>query len=73
VNGKIQEIISFLNGFRKFTVMMLLIIIGVTFKLTGQLSGAEFVDLLRYTTVAFMSANGVEHIMNGVKEWLKKK
>lgn len=73
MNGKIQEIISFLNGFRKFTVMMLLIIIGVTFKLTGQLSGAEFVDLLRYTTVAFMSANGVEHIMNGVKEWLKKK
>ncbi len=68
-----KQIISFLNGFRKFSVMVLLIVIGITFRLTGYLSGSEMVELLRFTGVAFMSANGIEHMMKATQEWVKGK
>lgn len=73
LSEKAKHILNFLNGFRKFTVMIILIIIGVTFLLTGHLTGAEMVDLLRYTAVAFMTANGVEHMIKGVQAWVKGK
>lgn len=73
MTAKLKDFIQFLNGFRKFTVMMILVVIGVTFRLSGYLSGAEMVDLLRYSAVAFMSANSIEHMIKGVKEWVKNK
>lgn len=73
LSERAKNILSFLNGFRKFTVMCILIIIGVTFRLTGHLAGDEMVNLLSGAAVAFMSANGVEHVGKVVMEWLKVK
>lgn len=67
------DFIQFINGFRKWSIMMILIIIGVSFRITGYLTGTEMVDLLRFTGVAFMSANSVEHIGKAVLEWIKQK
>lgn len=68
-----KDFINFINGFRKWSIMASLITIAVIFRITGYLSGAEMVDLLRYTGVAFMSANSVEHIGKAVTEWLKNR
>lgn len=73
LSERAKNILNFLNGFRKFTVMAVLIIVGVVFRLTGHLSGTEMVELLRYTAVAFMAANGVEHMMKATQEWIKGK
>lgn len=73
LSERAKNILSFLNGFRKFIVMLLLVVVAVLFRLTNYLSGAEMVDLLRYTAVAFMGANTVEHVMNGVRDWIQGK
>lgn len=67
------KIINFLNGFRKFTVMFMLIVIGTIFLVTKHLNGAEFVELLKYTAIAYMGSNGLEHMTNAVKDFLKNK
>jgi ABC-type amino acid transport system permease subunit len=69
----IADVLSFLNGFRKLTVMLLLIIIGVAFRLSNHLNGAEFVDLLKHTAIAYMSFNGLEHMTNAAKEFIERK
>lgn len=69
----LKHLIQFLNGFRKFSIMVLLIVVGVIFRVTDFISGAEFVDLLKATTVAFMATNGIEHMSKSVIEWVKGK
>lgn len=69
----LNNVIQFLNGFRKFSVMVLLMLIGVGFRISGHISGQEFVELLRYTVVAFMGTNALEHMSNAVVEWVKSK
>lgn len=68
----LKDVINFLNGFRKFSVMVLLMAIGVGFRLSGHISGQELVELLRYTVVAFMGTNALEHMSKAVLEWVKK-
>ena len=71
--GFIKNLLSFLNGFRKFTIMLLLMVVGISFRISEHISGAEMVDLLKFTVIAFFSANGLEHMTSAVKEWLKNK
>lgn len=52
--------------------MVLLMAIGVGFRLSGHISGQELVELLRYTVVAFMGTNALEHMSKAVLEWVKK-
>jgi hypothetical protein len=60
-------------GARKFTVIVLLLVVGVWFRVLDYINGREFVDLMSATIVAFMSVNGIEHATSTVKEWLKNK
>lgn len=73
LSERAKNVLLFINGFRKFLVMTILIIVGVSFRLTGYLSGVEMVDLLSGVAIAFMSANSVEHLSKSVIEWLKSK
>lgn len=68
-----KDFLSILNGFRKLTVILLLLIVGITFRLVDLLSGKEFVELLSGTTIAYMTFNGMEHLTGAIKDWLKKK
>jgi hypothetical protein len=68
---KLVDFIALLSGFRKFTIMMLLIVVGIMFRIVGYVDGAEFVDLLKGTAIAFFTANVGEHIMGTIQEWVK--
>ena len=70
---RLKEFLSFLNGFRKFTVMFLLIVTAIIFRILDYLNGAEFVDLLKGTAIAYMTFNGLEHMTKTVQEWIRKK
>lgn len=65
--------LDFIFGFRKFIIMLMLILAGIIFLIDGKLTGREFVDLLQATTVSFMAANSVETVGNVVKDWIAKK
>lgn len=67
---KLAELINIVFGFRKFLLMLLLYVVGIIFRLNDLVSGAEMVDLFKTTTIAFMSANGVEHLMTTVKDYM---
>jgi hypothetical protein len=71
-----QNIVDFLSVFvnmRKMIVMMLLIAVGITFRLTNLVNGQEFVDLLKNTVVAFFASNSIEHVGLTLRTMLNNK
>lgn len=68
--GFAKDALQFLNGFRKFTIMALVLVVGVLFRVWGFVNGAEFVDLLSTTAVAFFGTNAAEHLIKTVGQWL---
>lgn len=70
---KLREFLEFLNGFRKFTMMAAILAVAIVFRVFGFVDGAEWVDLIKVTGVAFFGTNAAEHMTNTVKEWLKTK
>lgn len=64
----INKIISMItkNGIRKWSIMLLLVIVGIVFRVTDLLTGVEFVALLKGTAIAFFGSNAVEHIKNAI-------
>jgi hypothetical protein len=70
---KIAELINIIFGFRKFILMMVLYIVGIVFRIEGLISGDNMVDLFKSTTIAFMGANGVEHLVETVKSYMDSK
>ena len=70
---KLIEFITVVSGMRKTIVMVLLVIIGVFFRIKGYLDGNQFVELLKNTVIAFFSANSIEHIGGVIKEYINAK
>lgn len=70
---KLAEFLNVLFGFRKLIIMTLLFSVGIVFRLMNLVNGAEFVDLLKSTSVAFFAANGLEHLTTTVKEYINSK
>lgn len=64
---QVAEVINLLFGFRKFILILILYVIGITFRCMGLINGAEMVSLFTSTTIAFFGANGVEHIVSVIK------
>ena len=67
------DTLQFLNGFRKLSVMILLLITAIVFTISGHISGDGFVKLMSSTTVAYMAFNGIEHMSKAVVEFVKGK
>lgn len=57
-----NKLIGIIKGLRKWSIMIIIITIGVIFLVNGTLSGLEFVALIKGVAIAFMSSNAVEHI-----------
>lgn len=70
---KLAELINIIFGFRKFILMILLFAIGIIFRLANEINGAEFVDLMKNTSIAFFAANGIEHLTQTVKDYVASK
>ena len=68
-----MKFFGLLNGFRKLSIMATLVIVAIVFRVLDYINGAEFVDLLKGTAIAFFSMNGIEHLTKTVKEWVKNK
>ena len=62
----INKIVKIITGLRKWSIMMVIIIIGVLFLASGFLTGVEFVALIKGVGVAFMASNAVERTVESV-------
>lgn len=56
-------------GFRKFILMLGLLAAGIVLRVYGLVNGAELVDLLKTTAIAFMTSNGVEHVVGAINNY----
>lgn len=50
--------------------MLFIFLIAVVFRCKDMINGGEMVDLLKQTSIAFIGANGVEHIVGAVKGYM---
>lgn len=69
----IADFFNLLNGFRKWSIMAAVLLVGIIFRTCSFLNGAEFVDLISTTSVAFFGTNAAEHLIKTVGEWVKGK
>lgn len=70
---KLAELINLIFGLRKFIAWVALFLVGIIFRITDKIDGEQFVDLIKSTFVAFVAANGAEHIINVVKTYVAAK
>lgn len=69
----IKDVISFLNGFRKWSVTVMMIVIGTTLLVKTYLTGDQYVKLMLGIVTVFLGVNGLEHCMSTVNKWLDLK
>lgn len=62
----LNKIVNTIKGLRKWSIMFLLVVVGITFRIAGLLTGVEMVALLKGTAIAFFSSNAVEHIKTAI-------
>ena len=65
-----MNLTDFFTGSRKFTIMALILVAAVIFRITKLLESSDFANLISGTGVAFMGSNAVEHIMGSVKDFI---
>jgi hypothetical protein len=64
---------DFFKGSRKFTVIIVLLVISTIFRCFDLLTSADFASLMSAVGVAFMGSNAVEHVLNVAKDWVAAK
>lgn len=57
-----NKLIGTIKGLRKWSIMMIIITVGVIFLTKGLITGVEFVNLIKGVAIAFMSSNAIEHV-----------
>lgn len=70
---KMAEFINSLYGFRKTLLVLILYIVGVSFRLKGLIDGGQLVDLFKGVTVSYLAANSFEHVTETVKTYINSK
>jgi len=58
----LKKVVNTIKGLRKWSIMLLIIIVGVIFRIYNLVNGTEFVTLIVNSSIAFFGANIVEHI-----------
>ena len=69
----VAQWIQVIFGFRKFLLMLAILVVGVAFRIKGLVNGTEMVDLLKATTISFFAANGLEHLAGVAKDFVAAK
>lgn len=70
---KLAEFFNLVFGFRKFLAWLALFLVAIVFRLENLVDGSQFTDLMKGTFLAFVGANGVEHIVSVAKDYVNNK
>ena len=69
----VTGLLSFLNGFRKLVICMIVLVLATVFVCTGHITGEQFASIMTVTVPSYFAGNIGEHLTSSVKEWLQKK
>ena len=69
----LKRAVGLLNGFRKYSIEIIILAIATSFRVKGLLTGQEFVNLIVPISVAFMAMNGLEHASKTAMKWIDGK
>ena len=72
--SKIKEffgMFELLEGIRKYSIMLIIVITGILFRIYNLIEGKEFVDLIKGCFIAFAASNASEHIIKAIQEKIK--
>jgi hypothetical protein len=70
MNEKLTDFLAIFIGTRKFIGWLALFIVGIVFRLKGYVDGAQFVDLIKGTFLAFAASNSIEHFATTAKSYI---
>lgn len=68
---RVAEFFLLLQGFRKFLICLLVLVVAIIFRAKSLVSGGEFVDLAKAVTLGFFGTNSMEGLFSVVKEHLQ--
>ena len=69
----IAKIKKAMIGFRKYSIMLVIIGIAIWFRLAELINGDNVADLLKTVAAAFFAGNLTEHITDTIKQKAKEK
>lgn len=67
---KLAEWLLVIQGYRKFLIALLIIVVSIVFRSNNLLSGVEFVDLVKSIGLGFLGTNSAEGLISVLKEHL---
>jgi hypothetical protein len=68
-----EKILRIIIGLRKWTIMFIIIVVAIIFRIQDLLNGIEFVSLIKGVAIAFMSSNAIEHAKDMIIKKSSKK
>ena len=70
--AKLDDIIKLLQGYRKLSVMVSILIIAVVFRLYDYINGSEMVELLKVSATGFFAANLMSKVTSTINSKINK-
>ena len=70
---KLAEFLNVFFGLRKFLAWFGLFLVGIIFRLKGQIDGGQFVDLMKATFSGLVAGNAIEHVVSFGKDYMASK
>lgn len=67
---KVAEFFEVFQGYRKFTVCLFVLVVGIIFRIKNLVNGSEVEDLLKAVSLGFFGSNVGESITTCIKEHL---
>ena len=64
-----KKFLNGLNGFRKWSMALLFIVIATVLLVMGYIPGQDWMKQMSTVMAAFFATNVGEHIISAVKEW----
>ena len=67
-----QKLVDFFNAFldlQKALIMLLVILIGIIFRIENLITGSDMVDLVKNTVIAFFAVHATQHIVSSVNSY----
>ena len=71
--SKLKEFISFLNGFRKLSICVLVVTLATVFLITHHITGEIYGKIMTITVPSYFAGNIGEHLTDSIKQWVAKK
>ncbi len=61
------------EGKRKFSIMLIVLGVGITFRLMDLIDGHDFASMIKDVSISFMGANLVKHIIDTAQDYINVK